>query len=231
MADRPWLDSADPTLREERALLRRLGAEQPPVGSVERGWAALAAEIGVEGAGIAAGHAALKHSAAGVKWALWGKAAAVVGLAGGVAFTGTQLLQSEPAVVAPPVAHAPRAPAAAPSPVVAPPVVPEAAPAEPAASLDKPRAPAAGSTLAEEGKLLGKARQLVQAGRTHEALELLQSSAQRYPRSVLSQEREVLTIEALAASGAASVAKQRARRFLERYPASPYVDRLQRFAE
>lgn len=230
MAERPWLDSADPTLREERALLRRLGAEQPPVGSVERGWAALAAEIGVQGAGLAAGHAVAQHTATGVKWALWGKAAAVVGLAGGVAFTGAQLLQNEPAVVAPPVAHAPHAPAAAPSPVVTPPAA-DTAPAESTPNLDKPRAPSAGSTLAEEGKLLGKARQLVQAGRTREALALLESSAQRYPRSVLSQEREVLTIEALAASGATSVAKQRARRFLDRYPASPYVDRLQRFVE
>jgi len=216
MAERPWLDDMDPDLKEERSLLRRLGAQQPPVGSVERGWAALAAEIGVQGAGVAAGHAA-QHAARGVKWALWGKAAAVVGFAGGVAFTSVQLLQGPPALVTPPVA--------------APPPSVDVAPVEQVPSPDKPRVPSAGSTLAEEGKLLGKARQLVQLGRTREALELLESSAQRYPRSVLSQEREVLTIEALAASGASAVAKQRARRFLDRYPASPYVERLQRFAE
>ena len=94
-----------------------------------------------------------------------------------------------------------------------------------------PRQAAASSTLAEEGKLLAKARQLMQSGQVSPALELLQSSAQRYPKSVLSQEREVLTIEALAASGAAPAARQRAQRFLERYPASPYLARLQRFVE
>jgi len=39
----------------------------------------------------------------------------------------------------------------------------------------------------------------------------------------LLQEREVLRIQALSASGSVSAAKARAKRFLERYPNSPYA--------
>jgi outer membrane protein assembly factor BamD (BamD/ComL family) len=39
----------------------------------------------------------------------------------------------------------------------------------------------------------------------------------------LIQEREVLRIQALFASGSATTAKTRAERFLERYPNSPYA--------
>jgi hypothetical protein len=48
---------------------------------------------------------------------------------------------------------------------------------------------------------------------------------------VLYQEREVLTIEALGATGAFGAAKARAERFLKRYPKSPHAGRLQRFVE
>jgi hypothetical protein len=43
MSDRPWLEDNDPSLRTERALLKRLNAAQPPAGSADHGWAALAA--------------------------------------------------------------------------------------------------------------------------------------------------------------------------------------------
>jgi len=38
-------------------------------------------------------------------------------------------------------------------------------------------------------------------------------------------------IEALGATGSTAAAKQRAQRFLKRYPGSPYAGRLQRFVE
>jgi outer membrane protein assembly factor BamD (BamD/ComL family) len=60
---------------------------------------------------------------------------------------------------------------------------------------------------------------------------VLRLSQSRYPRSVLYQEREVLTIEALGATGAAGAAHQRAERFLERYPSSPHAGKLKRFVE
>ena len=99
---------------------------------------------------------------------------------------------------------------------------PEPSPARPAASV---------TTLAEEGRLLAKAHQLVQAGQAGEALKVLRSLDARYPRSVLAQEREVLTIEALGATGAAAAARSRAERFLARYPNSPHAARLGRFVK
>jgi outer membrane protein assembly factor BamD (BamD/ComL family) len=101
----------------------------------------------------------------------------------------------------------------------------EAPPSEPA------RPTSSTTTLAEEGRLLAKAHQLVQAGQGQEALEVLRTSAARFPKSVLYQEREVLTIEALGATGAFGAAKARAERFLKRYPKSPHSGRLQRFVE
>ena len=59
----------------------------------------------------------------------------------------------------------------------------------------------------------------------------MRASEARYPRSVLYQEREVLTIEALGATGASSAARQRAERFLKRYPNSPHAARLKWFVE
>ena len=56
-------------------------------------------------------------------------------------------------------------------------------------------------------------------------------SESRYPRSVLYQEREVLTIEALGATGASGAARQRAERFLKRHPNSPHAARLKWFVE
>ena len=87
------------------------------------------------------------------------------------------------------------------------------------------------TTLAEEGRLLGKAHQLIQSGQPQQALEVLRLFESRYPRSVLVPEREVLTIEALGAAGEAGLARQRAQRFLKRSPNSAYVARLQRFVE
>jgi hypothetical protein len=228
------LDDADPELKLERTLLRRLNAQQPPVGSVERGWAALAGEIGALGPGSAATHATAQHTLATSKWVAFAKLGAAVGVAGGVVWGSVQLLSGEAAPPAPALAPAPRAhgsPAA--SPPAPAPLANESAPLEsaPRSEQQPSRAALPGSTLAEEGKLLAKARQLAQSGHAREALELLQASAQRFPRSVLSQEREVLTIEALAASGNLPSAKQRAQRFLQRYPTSPYLERLQRFTE
>jgi hypothetical protein len=48
---------------------------------------------------------------------------------------------------------------------------------------------------------------------------------------VLSQEREVVTIEALGAVGGIGAARSRAERFLKRHPSSPHASRLKRFIE
>jgi len=93
------------------------------------------------------------------------------------------------------------------------------------------RPPASVTTLGEEGRLVSRAHHLIQAGQGGEALKVLRLLESRYPRSVLSQEREVLTIEALGATGDSAAARARAKRFLERHPRSPHAARLQRFVE
>ena len=96
-----------------------------------------------------------------------------------------------------------------------------------------PRAPSNSSTatLVEEGRLLAKAHQLVQSGEGRQALDVLASVGVALPAPALYQEREVLTIEALDATGASAAAKLRAQRFLKRYPNSPHAGSLQRYAE
>jgi len=241
MSERPWLEDGDPALRVERALLKRLNAQAPPTGSVEQGWAALAAELpGLHGGALPdaspvhAAHAAA-HATGGTGLALAAKLAAGVVLAGGMLWGGSVLLKPESTSPGP--HHELNVPAEMPAAAreQAPEAVSETAPDQTGAKPEPKGAPvrpvSSATTLVEEGRLLAQAHQLVQAGRSQEALEVLGLSQARYPRSVLYQEREVLTIEALDATGASGAAKQRATRFLKRYPSSPHAGRLQRFAE
>jgi hypothetical protein len=242
MSDRPWLEDGDPALRVERSLLKRLNAQQPPPGSADQGWATLAAEIaGLEALGGAGTHTAQQVQAAahgakggaGLVTAL--KVAAGVAVAGGALWGGSLLLKSEDVGVnerRPQPANVPAEMPSARERLSSPDLAGQLPEAEPPAS--KPQLAnraASATTLAEEGRLLAKAHQLVQSGQPQQALEVLRLSQSRYPRSVLYQEREVLTIEALGATGAASAAQQRAERFLKRYPSSPHVGRLKRFVE
>jgi len=244
MSDRPWLEDADPSLRIERDLLKRLNAEQPPGGSVDQGWAALSAEIaGLQALGSAASSAAgpahgLPHVAAGSAGVgLATKIVAGVALGGGMLWGGVALLRSENA-------SSLTAPQAISAPVHAQPRSVQPAATQPSAesraedSADSPEQPGAparrtpsATTLVEEGRLLAKANALVQSGQARQALEVLRQSESRYPRSTLYQEREVLAVEALAASGATAAAKQRAARFLKRYPNSPHAGKLQTFVQ
>jgi hypothetical protein len=240
MSDRPWLEDGDPALRVERALLKRLNAQQPPAGSADHGWAALAADIaGLQALGTGANlveqaHAAAHAAKGGAGFVTAAKIAAGVAVAGGALWGGSALLHTDESVRAP---QSVAAPAETPSVAVrqAPqPVVQQAEPDPPVVKLppaSSARPPASETTLAEEGRLLAKAHQLVQGGQPQAALEVLRQSAARYPRSVLFQEREVLTIEALGATGATAAAKQRAQLFLKRYPSSPHAGKLKRFVE
>jgi hypothetical protein len=231
MSDRPWLEDADPALRSERALLERLNAQEPPPGSVDHGWAALAAQIAVP----VAPSPPLATGAQSAGLSLAAKVVAGMALTGGLAWSGAQLLapSAPPAAVghhvAPPRAQPPRGAPPLSAPVVESPL--EA----PSPKLPTPaggaRAASSATTLAEEGRLLAKAHQLVQSGQGEQALEVLRVLQSRYPRSVLFQEREVLTIEALGATGASAAAKRRAQQFLKRYPGSPHAGRLERFVD
>ncbi len=239
MSDRPWLEDNDPSLRSERELLRRMNAEQPPAGSVDRGWAVLAAEIAVlpvidpSAAGPAAGAGTAASSVAST--GLLTKLVVGMALAGGAIWGGTTLLKPDqaraPRDQRPAVTSALPQPAAVTPPSTPAEVIEEAPPSSEAQPSGVGRPSSSTTTLAEEGRLLAKAHQLVQAGQGQEALEVLRTSATRFPRSVLYQEREVLTIEALGATGAFGAAKARAERFVKRYPKSPHSGRLQRFVE
>jgi hypothetical protein len=83
--------------------------------------------------------------------------------------------------------------------------------------------------LLEESRQLGRARAALRARDPDHALELLKSDASR--NTALAQEREALTIEALAAKPTLRAqATVRARAFLKAYPQSPYRARIRAIA-
>lgn len=85
------------------------------------------------------------------------------------------------------------------------------------------------SRLREESALLGEARGALRGGDAAHALALLDAARTRFPDGILGQEREALTIEALARSGQAAAASARARAFLVAYPSSAHAERIQTF--
>jgi hypothetical protein len=80
-------------------------------------------------------------------------------------------------------------------------------------------APAEGSTLEEERRLLDIARSAVVSGAWRAALEAVDAHQARFPDGALAEEREALAIQALAASDA-KAAGARAAAFRKRWPSS-----------
>jgi len=253
MAEHPWLKGDDPDLAAERSLLESLAARKPAPGTREQGWVALGAAIpglaatastAEVAAGASQSAAASGASAAAAKagaGSLIAKILVGVSVIGAGAYwiTGSVSESELPpvrAVVEPAIDEAPEPTPQAPSPMEA--AEPERA-AKPspevAAPLKRAQRPAAAtstaSTLAEESRLLARARKLIQSGSAGQALEVLAESRSRFPRSILHQEREVLTIEALAKSGSTGAAKARADKFLERYPKSAHADKVRAFTQ
>lgn len=122
------------------------------------------------------------------------------------------------------------------APATAVPVVAKATPsvAQPAA-LPLPPAPAVeqlnndtkarlapASQLREESVAVLQARAALRAGDAGRSLALLEQARLRFPRGALGQEREALTIQALAQSGERASARRRAQAFLRAHPQSPY---------
>ena len=87
------------------------------------------------------------------------------------------------------------------------------------------------SQLREESMAVLEARAALRAGNASQTLALLEQARQRFPRGALGQEREALTIEALAQSGQGAAAQRRAEAFLRAHPGSPYVADLRRIAQ
>jgi hypothetical protein len=163
------------------------------------------------------------------------KGALFLATLGGLTFGAAQAWRSSapPAVVQVPVAaKAPAAPSAsaaslAPSTSVAPTssgVPPAAAP------LDVRPHLAAASQLREESLALLEARSALRSGDAARSLTLLEQARVRFPRGALGQEREALTIEALARSGQVAAAQRRAASFVRAHPNSPYVADVRRVA-
>jgi hypothetical protein len=128
----------------------------------------------------------------------------------------------------------PSAPPAAPTltPIVMDPIATETPiPLDPAATETPiPLDPAATETPRARTKaevaLVQLARDALRAGDAHGALIYLDRADREIPSGVLGQEREVLRIEALAASGRGAGAAERAKAYLAAHPESPFVDRV-----
>ena len=91
--------------------------------------------------------------------------------------------------------------------------------------------PDAATTARWESAMVGRARNQLRSGQAGKALQTLEAIRKRAPGGVLVQEREALTIEALAASGQSATASARAEAFLSRFPASPHASRVRTFVK
>jgi hypothetical protein len=84
------------------------------------------------------------------------------------------------------------------------------------------------SQLREESQAVLAARQALVSNDAAAALRLLEQARQRFGNGALNEEREVLTIEALASSGDKVRAAERAKTFLRTHPRSPHAADVQR---
>lgn len=198
-------------------------------------------------AGAAASTAASAAKAAttakgGALLGSWGAKVALVLALGAV---GTALLARGPQPAEPTRAASP-APSPNPAPAQAPPAPrsPEQPalpqpwrPEEPLAKPEPPRrdpahatrAPASGAAsttpsdeLAEEAALLHRAQAAWRGGQSAQALELANQHAQRFPRSQLANERDVLRVLSLCKLGQTQAAKQMGARLLKKAKGSPW---------
>jgi hypothetical protein len=85
------------------------------------------------------------------------------------------------------------------------------------------------SALGEESVAVLEIRRTLRAGDASGALRLLEQARQRFPHGALGQEREALSIEALAKSGSPDAAARKAAAFLRAHPKSPYAADVQSF--
>ena len=73
------------------------------------------------------------------------------------------------------------------------------------------------------------ARQALRANDAGKALHLLTQAQQRFRNGALVEEREALSIEAMARTGQSARASARAQAFVKRHPRSPHAADVQRF--
>jgi hypothetical protein len=105
-------------------------------------------------------------------------------------------------------------------------VAPSAAPPREKLPRSATAAPAIEAGFDPELRELEAARRAL-VGNPSQALDALRLHGQRYPRSVLSQEREALTVKALVAAGRHAEARAAATTFSQRHPESMLLDSVQ----
>lgn len=239
-------ETADATLpaahvaraRERLELRLGLGAAGAVAsGSVASGGVASAPSAGATTQGTSAtGEGALAASTKGVSRGLLGVVATttfVVGIATGwvasrtLASTETSGTRAVPSTVAT-ASDAPARPTVEPTdpiPTNAPsPVAPPSPPSPSSAPTNRLGASSiAVDTSKEERALLDQARRALNEGDGARALALAESHAKHFPRGALAEERDVLRIQALVATGDAERARTAADAFRKKYPASPFL--------
>jgi hypothetical protein len=135
---------------------------------------------------------------------------------------------TQPAASPPAVAQSgPALPASAATAPLLPPLLPSAPPDRPSPGAQEsaqPRPPAAASGLPED-RLLEKARAALRQDPAL-SLALTREHQQRFAGGVLTQEREVIAIDALRRLGRSAEADRRAERFEQRYPGSVHQRKL-----
>jgi outer membrane protein assembly factor BamD (BamD/ComL family) len=82
------------------------------------------------------------------------------------------------------------------------------------------------SSLADELRALDRAAAAVAAGEARRALDLLDAHDRDFKEGALSQEADVIRVEALAASGDDAAASAHARAFLARFPDGAQADHV-----
>ena len=252
---RRLLDDPSELLAEERELLGAGQRLEPPEGLSSQLWPSLSSKLALAVAPLERGQSPLKPSPARVALGKSGVGAAlvkgalivvVIGVAG---FVGARLWRGKneprPSAVTPALSVSAR-PSAAASATVAESDAVTAELAPPVSASTKPSAavprsttvthstrsaaatpqPAASSDVREESRAVAAARDALRSGNALGALGLLEQARQRFGAGVLGQEREALTIEALAKAGQVAAARARGHSFLNAYANSPYAAKV-----
>ncbi|MFI5306927.1 MAG: hypothetical protein ACHQ53_06235 [Polyangiales bacterium] len=225
-----WLDTDSGLPDTVREALRDARAEGPSAAQLER----LISRLSTTTSGPASGHVSGPR--------FFPLKAARMLIAGGALLTagalGAQFLRSQAA----PAPHAGQARVTSPAAgtvesatPAAPPMVarPIGALAEPPTSVSEraaqkrlPRAPKPlENEIAGEVSLLRQSKRMLPSD-PRRARELLRQHEQRYPNGVFVEEREALVVEALLGLGQVPEARARARSLRSRFPASPYLRRI-----
>jgi len=242
-----WLKGSGDAESRERDLLLSIRDASPPKGAKDTAWLAIASQIGVAAAALTPQAAAASGSVpstatqASVGSALHGlsalKLAALVGIGlagagGGGAWLWLRQPSPQPAQVAVELSSQVNEIAQEPPvPVVATqPEQPRPIPTANASSVIRstPKS-VADATLALESSRLAEARTALRSGNPALAKRILLRLANELPKAALSQEREVLMIEALMAQGETASAQRRVRAFIAAHPNSPHSAQLTRF--